>query len=152
MESYHTIHRKKALSTCRCAVQGVHVSHIKPRLLSCANTFPCAPLKSLLVTQSRCAQLQYTPKIPPPLNFFFSMMRHLRQIPGVGSIRRSIWRSTLAPRMWGPSHAPCYGLNGKIEGSIRFSGNLSSVTKVTLTVSRRHICEMHPTFLILLVA
>ncbi len=52
----------------------------------------------------------------------------------------------LGPRMWAPSHAPCYGLNGKIEGSIRFSGNLSSVTKVTLTVSRRHICEMHPTF------
>ncbi|PBK99607.1 hypothetical protein ARMGADRAFT_1074463 [Armillaria gallica] len=36
----------------------------------------------------------------------------------------------LGPRMWGPSHAPCYGLNGRIEGSIRFSGNPSSVMKV----------------------
>ncbi|PBK72499.1 hypothetical protein ARMSODRAFT_761263 [Armillaria solidipes] len=43
------------------------------------------------------------------------------------------------PRMWGPSYAPCYGLNGKIEGSIRFSGNLSSVTKVTLTLEGRII-------------
>ncbi|KAG7443550.1 uncharacterized protein BT62DRAFT_316680 [Guyanagaster necrorhizus] len=43
----------------------------------------------------------------------------------------------LGPRIWGPSHVPCYGLNGKIEGSIRFLGNLSSVTKVTLTLEVR---------------
>ncbi|KAK0467179.1 uncharacterized protein EV420DRAFT_670864 [Desarmillaria tabescens] len=43
----------------------------------------------------------------------------------------------LGPRMWGPSHAPCYGLNGKVEGSIRFSGSLSSVIAVTLTLEVR---------------
>ncbi|KAK0463006.1 uncharacterized protein EV420DRAFT_1149552 [Desarmillaria tabescens] len=42
-------------------------------------------------------------------------------------------RIDLGTRMWG-SHVPCYGLNGNIEGSIRFSGNPSTVSKVTVAL------------------
>ncbi|KAK0189867.1 hypothetical protein F5146DRAFT_643551 [Armillaria mellea] len=42
-------------------------------------------------------------------------------------------RIDLGARLW-ESHVPCYGLNGNIEGSIRFSGNPSSVSKVTVAL------------------
>ncbi|KAK0489082.1 hypothetical protein IW261DRAFT_393822 [Armillaria novae-zelandiae] len=55
----------------------------------------------------------------------------------------------LGPRMWSPMYAPCYGLNGKIEGSIRFSGSLSSVKKVTLMLEGRIITSEQPSSTIL---
>ncbi|PBK71566.1 hypothetical protein ARMSODRAFT_779940 [Armillaria solidipes] len=42
-------------------------------------------------------------------------------------------RVDLGTRMW-ESHVPCYGLNGNIEGSIRFSGSPNSVAKVTVAL------------------
>jgi hypothetical protein len=39
----------------------------------------------------------------------------------------------MGPRVWG-LHAPSYGLNGKVEGSIKFSGDRDSVERVTATV------------------
>lgn len=42
-------------------------------------------------------------------------------------------RIDLGTRLW-ESLYPCYGLNGNIEGSIRFSGNPSSVSKVTVAL------------------
>ncbi|KAK0478871.1 hypothetical protein IW261DRAFT_191565 [Armillaria novae-zelandiae] len=42
-------------------------------------------------------------------------------------------RIDLGTRLW-ESYVPCYGLNGNIEGSIRFSGNPSSVSKVTVAL------------------
>lgn len=39
----------------------------------------------------------------------------------------------LGPRIWGSPY-PCYGLNGRVEGSIRFSGMPRHVKRVSVTV------------------
>ncbi|KAF9036897.1 hypothetical protein BDZ89DRAFT_1157391 [Hymenopellis radicata] len=42
----------------------------------------------------------------------------------------------LGPRIWGSSY-PCYGLNGRVEGSIRFSGMPRHVKRVSVTLMAR---------------
>lgn len=39
------------------------------------------------------------------------------------------------PRLWEQAPYPCYGLNGRVEGSIRLSGVPSHVQRVSVTVS-----------------
>jgi hypothetical protein len=40
----------------------------------------------------------------------------------------------LGPRLWN-LHTPAYGLNGVVEGSVKFKGAKNTVNKVTVTVS-----------------
>ncbi|KAF8919626.1 hypothetical protein CPB85DRAFT_1248949 [Mucidula mucida] len=42
----------------------------------------------------------------------------------------------LGPRIWGSPY-PCYGLNGRVEGSIRFSGMPRHVKRVSVTLMAR---------------
>lgn len=111
--------QKIALSTCQC---GVHVYHIQnhgcfPRMRS-ASVYSQDSSSSELLLQKDSASSSDTER-------WIYTTKHMEV--------------DLGPRMWRPSYAPCYGLNGKIEGSICFSGRQSSVKKVTLTLEGRII-------------
>lgn len=44
----------------------------------------------------------------------------------------------LGPRKWALS-TPCYGLDGKVEGSVIYTGNLSGIEKLTVAVCLSHV-------------
>lgn len=51
-------------------------------------------------------------------------------------------RINLGPRLWN-LHTPSYGLNGRIEGTIRLSGHQDRIESVTMTVSNIYSKLIH---------